>query len=70
VSTLATQLSWSHFIELLPLQTPDAKLFYAQEVVNQGFGIRELRKHIEQKDYTLLIEAKERLESRKLLSNT
>ncbi|GHV03701.1 hypothetical protein FACS189485_07520 [Spirochaetia bacterium] len=41
VSTLSTQLSWSHFIEFLPLQTSDAKLFYAQEAANQGFGIRE-----------------------------
>ena len=30
VSPLATQLSWSHFIELLPLKSYEAKLFYAQ----------------------------------------
>jgi predicted nuclease of restriction endonuclease-like (RecB) superfamily len=51
VSPLATQLSWSHFIELLPLQTTDAKLFYAHEAIEQNFGTKELRKHIEQKDY-------------------
>ncbi|MDR1839414.1 MAG: DUF1016 N-terminal domain-containing protein, partial [Treponema sp.] len=27
VSTLSTQLSWSHIVELLPLQTLEAKLF-------------------------------------------
>jgi hypothetical protein len=51
VSPLATQLSWSHFIELLPLQTEEAKLFYAQEAIEQNFGTKELIKHIEQKDY-------------------
>jgi predicted nuclease of restriction endonuclease-like (RecB) superfamily len=51
VSPLATQLSWSHFIEILPLQTTDAKLFYAHEAIEQNFGTKELRKHIEQKDY-------------------
>jgi hypothetical protein len=51
VSTLSTQLSWSHFIELLPLQTTDSKLFYAEEAINQGFDVRELRKHIEKKDF-------------------
>ena len=30
VSPVATQLSWSHFIELLPLKNYEAKLFYAQ----------------------------------------
>jgi len=28
VSPLATQLSWSHFIEILPLKTEKARLFY------------------------------------------
>lgn len=31
VSPLATQLSWSHFIEILPLQDMDAKLYYLQQ---------------------------------------
>jgi hypothetical protein len=28
VSPVATQLSWSHFIELLPLKEEKARLFY------------------------------------------
>jgi predicted nuclease of restriction endonuclease-like (RecB) superfamily len=51
VSTLSTQLSWSHIIELLPLQTMDAKLFYANEIMEQGLGIRELRKSIATKTF-------------------
>ncbi|MCL2477367.1 MAG: DUF1016 N-terminal domain-containing protein [Candidatus Bathyarchaeota archaeon] len=29
VSTLSTQLSWSHIIEILPLKTQEARLYYA-----------------------------------------
>jgi predicted nuclease of restriction endonuclease-like (RecB) superfamily len=84
VLTASTQLSWSHFLELLLLKTIEGKLFYAEEAINQNFGVRELREPIEKKDFerkqianvqikeleekihTLLIEAKERLEQRKL----
>jgi len=51
VSTLSTQLSWSHIVELLPLKTINAKLFYANEVIGQGLGIRELRKSIATKTF-------------------
>ncbi|MCL2231493.1 MAG: PDDEXK nuclease domain-containing protein [Treponema sp.] len=51
VSTLSTHLSWSHVIELLPLQTTDAKLFYAHEAIEHNFGIRELRKSIAAKTF-------------------
>lgn len=46
VLTLSRQLSWSHFVELLPLKTIEAKLFYAQNASNNLLGIRELRKQI------------------------
>ena len=46
VVTLARQLSWSHFVELLPLKTMEVKLFYAQNASNNLFGIRELRRQI------------------------
>jgi len=51
VSSLATQLSWSHFIELLPLKEVDSRLFYAKEAAERNFGIRELRKSIERKEF-------------------
>jgi predicted nuclease of restriction endonuclease-like (RecB) superfamily len=51
VSTLSTQLTWSHILELLPLNTMDAKLFYAQEAAEQGLGVREMRKQIATKAY-------------------
>jgi hypothetical protein len=46
VTPLATQLSWSHFIELFPLKSTEAKLYYAPKA---------------QKLHQLLIEAKERI---------
>jgi predicted nuclease of restriction endonuclease-like (RecB) superfamily len=51
VVTLSRQLSWSHFIELFPLKTMDAKLFYAQESATQVLGIRDLRKQIATKSF-------------------
>jgi predicted nuclease of restriction endonuclease-like (RecB) superfamily len=46
VLPLARQLSWSHFVELLPLKTMEAKLFYAQNASNNLYGKRELRRQI------------------------
>ncbi|RIH65662.1 DUF1016 domain-containing protein [Mariniphaga sediminis] len=51
IETLSQKLSWSHFIELLPLKTMEAKLFYAQNSAQQGLGIRELRKQIATKNF-------------------
>ena len=51
VSPLATHLSWSHFIEILPLETEEARLFYSNEAVTRQLGKRELRKQISRKAY-------------------
>ncbi|WP_396168808.1 YhcG family protein [Flavobacterium sp.] len=51
VVPLSRQLSWSHFVELLPLKTIEAKLFYAQNASNNLFGIRELRRQIALKTF-------------------
>ena len=37
VTPLTQQLSWSHFVELLPLKERDARLFYAKEVAEKKF---------------------------------
>ena len=46
VVPLARQLTWSHFIELLPLKTIEAKLFYAKITTENLYGKRELRRQI------------------------
>ncbi|WP_461252124.1 PDDEXK nuclease domain-containing protein, partial [Treponema sp. R8-4-B8] len=51
VSPLATQLSWSHFIEILPLETEKARLFYAHEAATRHLGKMELRNQISRKAY-------------------
>jgi predicted nuclease of restriction endonuclease-like (RecB) superfamily len=51
VSTLSTHLSWSHFIEILPLETEKARLYYANDAITRNLGIRELRYQISRKSY-------------------
>lgn len=43
VSTLSTQLSWSHFIELLPIKDPLAREFYAEMCRIERWDVRTLR---------------------------
>jgi predicted nuclease of restriction endonuclease-like (RecB) superfamily len=51
VSTLSTQLSWSHFIELLPLQSLEARLYYAEDVAERHLSVRQLRQMIARKAF-------------------
>jgi hypothetical protein len=43
VATLATQLSWTHFVEILPLKNEKARMFYAREAAERSWGKRQLR---------------------------
>lgn len=51
VSTLSTQLSWSHFIEILSLKSMDAKLYYLNQAASGTLGIKAFRKLISRKAY-------------------
>jgi predicted nuclease of restriction endonuclease-like (RecB) superfamily len=51
VSALPTQLSWSHFVEVLPLKSQEAKMFYLSEAARGLIGTRQLRKMIDRKAY-------------------
>lgn len=46
LSTLSTQLSWSHFIELLPIKDPLARDFYAEMCRIERWDVRTLRRKI------------------------
>jgi predicted nuclease of restriction endonuclease-like (RecB) superfamily len=46
VSMLSTQLSWSHFLELLPLKDPLARDFYAEMCGIERWDVRTLRQKI------------------------
>jgi len=51
VSTLSTQLSWSHFVEILPVKTDEARLYYANDAASRRLGVHELRRQISRKAY-------------------
>jgi len=49
--TLSRKLSWSHFIDLIPLKNEDSRNFYIQKIVNENWSVRETRKQIELKTF-------------------
>ncbi|MEQ1733736.1 MAG: PDDEXK nuclease domain-containing protein [Bacteroidia bacterium] len=51
VATASRQLSWSHFIELIPLKNNAAQLYYVQKIGEESWSIRETRRQIERKAY-------------------
>jgi predicted nuclease of restriction endonuclease-like (RecB) superfamily len=51
VAKLATKLSWSHIIELLPMSSYDAIMYYASETAERNFSKMELRRQISRKAY-------------------
>lgn len=51
VVTLSRQLTWSHFLLLIPLKIAEIKNFYAKLVIQEMLSVRELRKKIELKTY-------------------
>lgn len=51
VVPLARQLSWSHFLLLIPLPSQEARLFYAQHASQAAWGKRELTRQIERKAF-------------------
>ncbi|WP_433831306.1 PDDEXK nuclease domain-containing protein [Flavobacterium anhuiense] len=51
VVTLSRQLSWSHFLVILPIKNAEAKLFYASQVSDQLMSVRDLRRQIATKAF-------------------
>jgi len=51
VSTLSTQLSWSHMVAIVALKNPNARQFYAQNAAQDGWSVRELNHQIERKAF-------------------
>ena len=54
VSTLSTQLSWSHYSELLSIKNADKLSYYLNLSIIQNIGVRELREKIKSKEYERL----------------
>ena len=51
VVPLARQLTWSHFLLLIPLKSIESKIYYAQNAIENNWGKRELRNQIERKAF-------------------
>ena len=47
VVSLLRQLSWTHFIALIPLSDPLKRDFYAQMASTEGWSVRMLRQRID-----------------------
>ena len=59
VTTLSSQLSWSHFILLFPLKKVEQKAFYAKKILAENWSVRETKKQIEHKVFERTLIAKE-----------
>ncbi|QTQ31440.1 putative protein DUF1016 [Aromatoleum bremense] len=51
VASLMRQLSWTHFLQLLPLKTEPARHFYAGQCMAERWSVRELHRQIERKAF-------------------
>lgn len=51
VAPVVRQLSWSHFLMLLPLKSKEERNFYAQKVIEERWSKRELQYQIERKAF-------------------
>lgn len=51
VGSLSRQLSWSHFVELFPIKSKETREFYAGQIAEEGWSVRETRKQIERKAF-------------------
>ena len=61
-SPVATELTWSHYVELLPLKNINKINYYIKITINQNLSKRELRERIKNKEYERLDEkTKEKL---------
>ena len=56
VSTMSTQLSWSHYTELLPIKDISQLLYYLNVCIRENIDVRTLRKKIKLKEYERLPE--------------
>lgn len=48
------ELTWSHYIELLPLKNKDIINYYIDITVKNNLSTRQLREHIKSKEYERL----------------
>jgi predicted nuclease of restriction endonuclease-like (RecB) superfamily len=60
VASLAPNLSWSHYVELIRVSREDARKFYALEASKNNWNVRELRRQISSFLYDQVIKSKDK----------
>ena len=64
-ATMSHQLSWSHYIEMLPIKNTEKINYYIEITISQNLGIRKLRKRIKSQEYERLpIDTKNKLSNK------
>jgi len=51
VTSLMTQLSWTHFIELFPMKSNEQRMYYAQKIASEKWSVRETQYQISRKAF-------------------
>ena len=64
-STVSSELSWSHYQELIMISDDSVRLYYQKMSIVQNLSVRELRERIKSKEYER-IDYKEELEEPKI----
>ena len=54
-TTVSTQLSWSHYLELLKVDEESKRKFYMKETINSRWSVRELQRQIGSLLYEILL---------------
>lgn len=57
-TTLSSQLSWSHYLELIKIDEDNKRQFYIKETINSNWSVRELQRQIVSLLYERLILSK------------
>ena len=59
-STLLTELSWSHYLELIKIDEENKRQFYLKEFINSNWSVRELQRQISSLLYERLVLSKDK----------
>lgn len=51
VASLMRKLSWTHFLQILPLKDPSQRLYYARIAGKERWSVRELRRRVQAKTW-------------------
>ena len=65
-STLLSELSWSHYLELIKIKDVNKRNFYMHECINSNWSVRELQRQQSTLLYERLLISKDQSESLKL----